>query len=269
MASPGGASGGVLRGHAVAFALVAIFAGVALAVGYAASDGAIFGLNSSSAGGLPGNDSGAGGATVISSDSFDAADAQAAPSEGDAPPESGMTLTEEQRRLLAMRDFPWNSLAGGHVASTQDLMDRSRPVDPGTEPLALSDEVVVNVERDRDRTEEDLELADIIDTDIIDDVIDIEIPIDIDDEEPEEQELPEDGEQEEAQDGDDQGSGSDGGNQTDDNSSGEGSEDEDSDDGQQGSDGGSGGNSTSSGPSENSGDGDGNSTGTEDSSIDG
>lgn len=65
--------GGPLNGHGVAVAMVAIFAGMGLVVAFAASDGAIFGMNVSSS---PDNnppvvDSDASGANVISRDAFD------------------------------------------------------------------------------------------------------------------------------------------------------------------------------------------------------
>jgi hypothetical protein len=63
---------GTLGGHGVAVALLAIFVGMGFVVAFSASDGAIFGLNSSSAPGnnAPVTESEDGGADVLSRDVF-------------------------------------------------------------------------------------------------------------------------------------------------------------------------------------------------------
>ncbi|MGI0049635.1 MAG: hypothetical protein ACREAW_08840, partial [Nitrososphaera sp.] len=98
--------GGMLRGHGIAVALVAIFVAMALVVAFAASDGAIFGLNSSSPAGdnAPAIDSDAGGAEVLPREAFDE-DSGSAPQSGAdthaaSAPEQSATLSPEERRLL-------------------------------------------------------------------------------------------------------------------------------------------------------------------------
>lgn len=125
MASPDyNTAGGMLNGHGVGIAMAAIFAGIALVVAFAASDGAIFGQNFSSASdNSPVIDSETDDAAVLSRDAFDEG------SDASAPPESGAdsaTLSEEERRLRVIKDFP----------------------------LSLSDRIFVNVDHDRDDEEQ-------------------------------------------------------------------------------------------------------------------
>ena len=210
--------GGMLRGHGIAVALVAIFVGMAMVVAFAASEGAIFGLNSSSPAGdtAPVTDSGADGAEVLSRDVFEdsgreGAQSGADKSAGSAPPEQDATLSPEERRLLAMRNFSWDLIAVQYFANSQDIMEmfeqqnftRQKPAQPEAEPLDLSDRVSVDVDRDIDSEDR---------------VIDIDTPIDTpatnEEEQPEEEEQQdEEPEQEEPQeveeDNSDSGSGSD------------------------------------------------------------
>lgn len=96
------ASGGILHGHGMTFALIAFFVGMPLVVAFATSDGQIFGLNFSPApgGSLPVSDGSAGGAAVISRDAFE--DGETTPSQPDPARQSGTTLSEEERELLAI-----------------------------------------------------------------------------------------------------------------------------------------------------------------------
>jgi hypothetical protein len=212
--------GGMLKGHGIAVALVAIFVGMAMVVAFAASDGAIFGLNSSSPAGstAPVIDSGADGAEVLSRDTFEdsgtesASQSGADKSAGSAPPEQDATLSPEERRLLTMRNFSWDLIAVQYFANSQDIMEkfeqqnftRQKPAQPEAEPLDLSDRVSVDVDRDIDREDR---------------VIDIDTPIDTpatnEEEQPEEEEEQQDEEpeqeepQEVEEDNSDSGSGSD------------------------------------------------------------
>jgi len=152
-------SGGILRGHGVAIAMVAIFAGMGLMFAYAASDGAIFGMNSSS---IPYNNppvanSNEGGPNVVSGD-FDEqenADTSAPPESNVAStPESSNTLSDEERQLLAMSNYSWDSIAVKYISSSEDNTElfgqqnftRQKPVDPGAEPLFMSDKIFVHVD---------------------------------------------------------------------------------------------------------------------------
>lgn len=280
-------TGGKLGGYGVGIAMIAIFVGMALVVAFAASDGAIFGQNFQPAPSddVPVSDSGAEDAVALSSDAFDegsdvgSSSPTAPPSEGDA------MLSEEERRLLAMKDFQWDSVAGGHIASNQDAFQRfgqqsnvqQRPVEPGTEPLSLSDQVVVDVDRrdrgDRDRDDSDRDTLPA-------GIIEIDVPIGDDEDQQEEvdqpDDAPEDDQEEAPQDDDAENDRQGSDDETDDNSSSDGpgennsgsgsSDDQSGEPGDEGDSGGS--NSTgTSGSSENSGSesdaGDGNSTGTE------
>jgi hypothetical protein len=148
---------------------------MALVVAYAASDGTIFGLNSNSVQGsyTTVNNSNTGGA-VISSDTFDEVSQFV---DSNSPPETNVTLSEEatlseeERRLLAMSDFPWDSVAEHYIISNQDAMDPSRrpmPAQAREESLALSDDIDIDLQRVRDTNwaRIGLELADSIDIDI-------------------------------------------------------------------------------------------------------
>lgn len=173
------ASGGALQGHGVAFALIGIFAGMALIVSYADSDGTIFGQNSNPAQGsrAPINGSNIGGA-VISSDGFDEVSPQSEDSAPPPEPSSALsrerTLSEEEKRLLAMSDFSWNRAAELYVTSNQDVMNTPRqpvPVQTEAEPLALSDDVTIDIERARNTNE--------VRVDLMADTINIDIPVDL------------------------------------------------------------------------------------------
>jgi hypothetical protein len=201
--------GGMLRGHGIAVALVAIFVGMALVVAFAASDGAIFGLNSSSPAGdnPPIVDSDAGGAEVLPREAFDEDSSRAntpqsgADTNSASAPGQSATLSPEERRLLAMRNFSWDSIAVQYIASSQDVtakfdqqnFTRQKPAQPGAEPLFLSDRVSVDVDRERESEDR---------------VIDIDTPIDTpaadEEEQPEQEEEPQ-----EEEDNSDSGSGSD------------------------------------------------------------
>lgn len=175
-------AGGMLNGHGVGIAMIAIFVGMALVVAFAASDGAIFGLNFTSAtdNNAPVIDSDTGDAGVLSRDAFDEGSSEEGAPQSDAdssvasaPPQRSATLSEDERRLLAMSDFSWDSIAVEYIASSQDITDkfdqqnftRQKPAQPGTEMVLLSDRISVDVDRDRDRERDD-------------DSIDIETPID-------------------------------------------------------------------------------------------
>jgi uncharacterized membrane protein YgcG len=261
-ASEGGASGGALRGQGVAVALVAIVAGMALVVAYAASDGAIFGLNANPSSSSPDNGQPASsGATVISRDAFDEENAPSQPEENDSgipPPKPGATLSEEESKLLAMSDYPWDSIAGGYVASNHDSignLSEPSPVQTGTEQMTWTDKVIANVARDnmpRNEAQDDLGLADNIPADIT------ENEEQQDDEVGEEERPPQDTDEQEEPRGGGSGSGNQtGGESSDDSGDGSGSEGSDGDDSSDGG-GASVGNSTNVG----------NSTGTQDPSED-
>jgi hypothetical protein len=202
-------------------------------------------------------DGGAGGADVISRDAFDEeSDGEGPPPQSgtesnvaSAPPERGPTLTEEQRRLLAMSNYSWDSIAVRYISSSQDIMDlfgqqnftQQKPAEPGAEPLFLSDRIAVDVDRNRNEGE----------------IIDIETPVDsptVNAEEDEQEEEPQDDQQEEEN-----------------SDSGQGSEDDQPEETEEEGDSGSGSNSTgtnstsSEGSSDSSGSGDGSSD--EDSGI--
>jgi hypothetical protein len=210
MSAPDGSAAngnpGILNGHGVAIAMIAIFAGMGLVVAFAASDGAIFGINSSLG---PNNngpvvDNDTGGADVISRDAFDeetdeesAPSTPSSPSVSSSPPpptsppsprpdaesnvasvprERGPTLSEDQRQLLAMSNFSWDSIAMKHISASQDIMNmfdqqnftRQRPVEPGAEPFFLSDRVSGDVERNRVVVSEITDIETSIDTTAVD-----------------------------------------------------------------------------------------------------
>jgi hypothetical protein len=215
--------GGMLRGHGIAVALLAIFLGMAMVVAFAASDGAIFGLNSNSPAGdnTPVIDSDAGGAEVLPKDEFDEdSGRESAPQSGAdtnavSAPEQSTTLSPEERRLLAMRNFSWDSIAVQYIASSQDITDkfdqqnftRQKPAQPGAEPLFLSDRISADVDRDRE-----------------DRVIDIDTPIDTpaaDEEEQPEEEEEQDEEPRDEEDQQEEEDNSDGGSGSDDDQSGD------------------------------------------------
>jgi len=205
MAVPGDGASGILCGHGVAFALAAIFCGMALVVAYAASNGAIFGMSEQpeAAGGAPADRV---EPSVTSRDSFEgSANAPAQDTTETQALESSTALTEDQRELLAMRDFRWDSVARQYV-SDQDLMNRFKEpasVEPDTEPLSVSDTIIVEISRDKsiDEALQEMELAD----------IDIDLPIDSGDEELEEDEQPEEEDQNGGEDSDANDEGPDGG----------------------------------------------------------
>ena len=166
-------AGGILNGHGVGIAMAAIFVGTGLVVAFVASDGTIFGLNfrSTAGSGTSVNDNNvdSGNANSLSRDLFDEgssgdinAKASPSPTSGESaaitPSEqNSTTLSEEQRQLLAISNFHWDSIAGKYITSNKYTVDKiqqdftkQKPADPETEPLALSDKVVVNVDRNRD-----------------------------------------------------------------------------------------------------------------------
>jgi hypothetical protein len=170
-----------------------------LVVAYAASNGGIFGMSEQpeAAGGAPADRV---EPSVTSRDSFEgSANAPAQDTTETQAPESRTALTEDQRELLAMSDFTWDAVARKYV-SDQDLMNRFKEpasVEPDTEPLSVSDTIIVEISRDRsiDEALEEMELAD----------IDIDLPIDSGDEELEEDEQPEDQNGDEDSDANDEG----------------------------------------------------------------
>jgi hypothetical protein len=117
-------AGGIMNGHGVGIALVAIFVGVALVVAFAASDGAIFGMNFSSVSdnNSPINDGDAGGPGVLSRDVFDEGSA-----EESAPRSNSSSAAGTAER--------------GPALQTPALL--------GAEPLDMSDRIFVGVTRDR------------------------------------------------------------------------------------------------------------------------
>jgi hypothetical protein len=122
------------------------------------------------------------------------------------PAESGPALSEDQRQLLAMSNFSWDSIAVKHISASQDIMDifdqqnftRQKPAEPGAEPFLLSDRVSVDIDRNR-----------VVEGEIID----IETPIDTTtadaDEEAQEQEEEEEAQEDVEQDDSDSGLGND------------------------------------------------------------
>lgn len=190
-------SNGMLNGNGVGIALAAIFVGVALAVAFIASDGAIFGqiFQSAPSNTGPANDSGTnpaaadGEATVTSRDVFNQGSGDDVPdsvslsdaSRNDALPgeqEANSVTHAEQRQLLAIKNFPWSSIAVEQINSSQNIMNKfkqqdeaqQKPAQPELESLFLTDEISVDVDRDRDDNvaEDDVSLADVIDISPID-----------------------------------------------------------------------------------------------------
>jgi hypothetical protein len=163
-------AGGILNGHGVGIALAAIFVGMGLVVTFVASDGAIFGLNFRSTAGdrVPASSPDTRNGDVLSSDVFDkgsgdpAANALSQPSTGSSsvvnePPERSPTLSEDEKQLMAMRDFPWDSIVGRYIASNQKIIDKveqqnvvNQPTQSGSEPLSLSDKIAAVVDRNTD-----------------------------------------------------------------------------------------------------------------------
>lgn len=143
MSAPDGSNaGGMLNGHGVGVAMIAIFVGVGLVVAFVASDGAVFGLNFGSASdNAPARDAGSAG--VLSRNAFDEESGT-----GSATPERGATLSEEESGLLAMSNSSWDSIAVRHIASSQDKLAQ-----PGTELASLSDRIATDVDRDEDDPE--------------------------------------------------------------------------------------------------------------------
>jgi hypothetical protein len=262
MAEPEDSLAKRLGGHAVGIAMIAIFAGMALVVAFAASDGAIFGQNlqPAASSSVPVSD---GTGAAVSSDEFDAPNADTGPAEAETPA-SEVTLSEEERQLLSLSDFPWDSAAKGQLASNEEAFERFEqtipqnvPAEAGTEPLSLSDAVLVEVDRrDRDRGDSD---RDDSDRDLsIADVIEIDLPLIGDDEETageDDQEPIDEEEQEDTENDQGDGNGTDdssGGGP--DDSGGSGPDDDQSSGQDDDSDSGSNDNNTdTSGPSENSG----------------
>lgn len=188
---------GKMNGHGVGLAIIAIFAGMALVVAFAASDGAIFGqyFHSAPSDNVPISDSNAEDTVALARDAFNEGSDANSISATAPPPEDSVTLTREERRLLAMKDFPWDSVASEYIASNQNAFQRfeqqsaaqQKPVEPGTEPLSLSDEVV---DVDRDRNRGDRARDDSGHDTSLGDIIEIDIPIDDDEEQQEEEEQP-------------------------------------------------------------------------------
>jgi hypothetical protein len=153
----------MFNGHGIAIAMVAIFVGMGLVVATLASDGAIFGLdlNSGSDKGEPIFDSDT-GAGALSGDAFNEG-SDAASNLTSKPTQRSAALSEEERGLLAIGNFPWDSIAMQYVNSSQDIMDMfdqqnfTRPPQPAREPLFLSDDIFVSVDRDGDRYNEPIE----------------------------------------------------------------------------------------------------------------
>jgi hypothetical protein len=161
---------GMLNGHAVAIAMAAIFVGTGLVVAFVASDGTIFGFNfrPTAGSGTPASDNNvdSGNMNAVSRDLFDegssagttakAAQSPASATSSGAPPEHSSTLTDEQNQLLGISNFHWDSIAGKYVASNEYTVDKiqqtikQKPVQTGTEPLALSDKIAVNLDLNGD-----------------------------------------------------------------------------------------------------------------------
>jgi hypothetical protein len=109
-------------------------------------------------------DSNTGGAGILSRDVFDEVSGEeGVPTQPDAGSNVSSVLTEEERQLLAMRNFSWDSIAGRYIVSSQDVFDkcdqqnftRPKPVQPGAESLVLSEEILVDIDRNRDRDRND------------------------------------------------------------------------------------------------------------------
>ena len=169
----GDTSGGAFRGQGVAVALIAITAGMALVVTYAASDGAIFGLNvnpvsSPNNGHAASNDE----ATAISREVFDDEENAASQSEESSSsiptPKSISTRTEEESELLAISNYPWDSIAASYVASSKASIANISTLATAqaeTEPLNISDNVSEDVDHDdvlRIEAQNDLGLVDTV-----------------------------------------------------------------------------------------------------------
>ena len=153
-------SGGVLSGQGVGIALAAIFVGVALAVAYVASDGALFAQPSSQLPADTGQKQGTANHTqstsseakVISRDALDKEPVNAVAKPPLQPQQQERTNTaasDTKQELLAIKNFPWSSVAGQYVKDSQARfasLQQLQPPLPEKEPLALPDSIPVNVE---------------------------------------------------------------------------------------------------------------------------
>jgi hypothetical protein len=103
MAAPddntGNGAGGMLNGHGVGTSMAAIFVGMGLVVAFVASDGAIFGLNFSSAtdNGAPVAENDVGNAGIVSEDVFD----ERPEEESAAPPDTESNAASIRSELSA------------------------------------------------------------------------------------------------------------------------------------------------------------------------
>jgi hypothetical protein len=151
-------SGGVLSGQGVGIALAAIFVGVALAVAYIASDGALFAQPSSQLPGDAGQKQGTANHTpstssearVISRDAFDKEPINAV--KPPLQPQQERTSTaasNTKQELLAIKNFQWSSVAGQYVKDSQARFTSLKQLQPPLqekEPLVLPDSIPMNVE---------------------------------------------------------------------------------------------------------------------------
>lgn len=153
-------SNGVLSGQGVGIALAAIFVGVALAVAYIASDGALFAQPSSQLPADTGQKQGTANHTqstssearVISRNALDKEPVNAVAKPSLQPQQQERTNTaasDTKQELLAIKNFPWSSVAGQYVKDSQARfasLKQLQPPLPEKEPLALPDSIPVNVE---------------------------------------------------------------------------------------------------------------------------
>ena len=119
----------MLSGQGVGIALAAIFVGVALAVAYVASDGTLFAQPSSQLPADTGQKQGTGNqtsstsseASVISRDAMDKEPVNAV-AKPPLQPQQHRTNTaalDTKQELLAIKNFPWSSVAGQYVKDSQ------------------------------------------------------------------------------------------------------------------------------------------------------
>jgi hypothetical protein len=152
-------SSGVLSGQGVGIALAAIFVGVALAVAYVASDGALFAQPSSQSPAGTGQkqetanhtSTTSSEAKVISKDALDKepVNAVAKPPLQPQQERTNTAASDTKQELLAIKNFPWSSVAGQYVKDSQARfanLKQLQPPIPEKEPLVLPDSIPVNIE---------------------------------------------------------------------------------------------------------------------------
>gem|GEM_PF-4539014 len=155
----GNRSSGVLNGQGVGIAIIAIFVGVALAVAYFASHGALFAQSSAPSPADTGHQHGvtvpapetSSVATVISRDVFDKEPSNTIANSTLQPQEGNTSaMSDAKQELMAIKDFPWSSVSGKYVNDSQERFNNlkqhseQKQPPPPSEPLVFSDRILVN-----------------------------------------------------------------------------------------------------------------------------